>query len=272
MKLLTLFIGFCSLGLAQAPTPADRAGCQDSRVLSRLPGCWILRCTKSEYNGAEVPVSLKAPQKKHLEGAYEQIAYSCPKTASGVQIWREAQSAFRQAGFTQIYENNYGNTRLDVTVQKGSQWAHVYSETGGYTLTAVKVKEIEGSMQANAAGWVEQINQTGRVSIYGINFDTGKATIRPDSEPVLNEMLAMLQKQPDWNMLVAGHTDNVGADAVNIPLSQQRAASVIAWLAAKGVDKGRLIPAGFGSRKPLSDNATEDGRAKNRRVDLIKLY
>jgi outer membrane protein OmpA-like peptidoglycan-associated protein len=127
-------------------------------------------------------------------------------------------------------------------------------------------------MQANAASWAEQMNQNGKVSIYGINFDTGKATIRVDSEPVLNELLVLLQKQPDWAILVAGHTDNVGTDAVNVPLSQQRAAAVIAWLGAKGIDKGRLVAAGFGPRKPLADNSAEDGRAKNRRVDLIKLY
>ena len=128
-------------------------------------------------------------------------------------------------------------------------------------------------MQANtAAGWGEQINQTGRATIYGINFDNGKATIRPNSEPVLKELLDLLQKQQDWSLMVAGHTDNVGADGVNVPLSQQRAEAVITWLSAKGVDRSRLIPAGFGSKKPLADNGTEDGRAKNRRVDLVKVY
>ena len=72
--------------------------------------------------------------------------------------------------------------------------------------------------------------------------------------------------------MVAGHTDNIGTDSLNIPLSQQRAEAVIAWLSAKGVDRWRLIPAGFGSRKPLADNGTDEGRAKNRRVDLVKIY
>jgi OmpA-OmpF porin, OOP family len=266
-----LLLCSCSLAFAQAP-PKDRAGCEDSKILTRLPGCWIARCNVSDFNGADLRVSKTQPQNKHLEGAYEQIAYTCPKTSSGVQIWREGQAAFRKAGFTQVFEDNYGNVRLTVTVQKGPQWAQLYAENATYTLTTVKVKEIEGSMQANAAGWAEQMSQTGRVSIYGINFDTGKATIRPDSEPVLNEVLALLQKQPDWDILIAGHTDNVGTVAVNLPLSQQRAAAVVAWLGAKGIDKARLTASGFGARKPLADNGTEDGRAKNRRVDLVKLY
>jgi OOP family OmpA-OmpF porin len=271
MKPILILLVFGSLAAAQ-PVPKDRAGCQDSAVLTRLPDCVINRCNVMSYNGAEMRVSDKAPMNKHLEGAYEQLQYLCPKTSSGVQIWREAQDAFRKAGYKQIYENNYGNVRLQVTVQKGAQWANLYAEQGNYTLTTVKEKDIDHSLEANAEGWAEQINQSGKVSIYGINFDTGKATIRPDSEPVLKEVLALLQKQPDWHMVVAGHTDNVGSDAVNLPLSKQRAEAVIAWMGAKGVDKSRLTAAGLGARKPLEDNSTEDGRAKNRRVDLVKLY
>jgi outer membrane protein OmpA-like peptidoglycan-associated protein len=89
---------------------------------------------------------------------------------------------------------------------------------------------------------------------------------------VLAEVVKLLQKQPDWYLMVAGHTDNAGTDAINVPLSQQRSQAVIAWLGAKGIDKARLTAAGFGPRKPLADNGSEDGRAKNRRVDLIKLY
>jgi OOP family OmpA-OmpF porin len=141
-----------------------------------------------------------------------------------------------------------------------------------YDLTAVKQKQMEQTMTANADGWAEQVNQTGRVTVYGINFDTGKATIRPDSEPALSEMAKMLQANASWAMLVAGHTDNVGAKEMNLALSRQRAESVIAWLAGRGVDKARLVPAGFGDTRPIAQNNDEEGRQKNRRVDLVKLY
>jgi OmpA-OmpF porin, OOP family len=139
-------------------------------------------------------------------------------------------------------------------------------------MTAVRTKQMEQAMKAGAEGWAEQINQTGRVSIYGINFDTGKATIRLDSEKVLAELVTLLQKQPEWALLIAGHTDNAGTDAVNLPLSRQRAESVIAWLGANGIDKSRLVSAGFGSNRPVADNASDEGKAKNRRVDLVKIY
>jgi outer membrane protein OmpA-like peptidoglycan-associated protein len=73
-------------------------------------------------------------------------------------------------------------------------------------------------------------------------------------------------------MVVAGHTHNVGAAEMNLALSRQRAKSVIAWLTARGVDKARLVPAGFGDTRPVTPNADEAGRQKNRRVDLIKPY
>jgi outer membrane protein OmpA-like peptidoglycan-associated protein len=185
---------------------------------------------------------------------------------------RTAENAFKAAGFKIVFTDRYFTTRFYVTAQKGPQWAYVAADGNSYELYTVKAKEMEQAMKADAEGWTQQINQTGRVSVYGINFDTAKATIRPESEQVLNELLNLLQKQPEWALVVAGHTDNTGSDAINVPLSRQRAESVIGWLTAKGIDKSRLVPAGFGASKPIADNTTEDGKAKNRRVDLVKLY
>jgi outer membrane protein OmpA-like peptidoglycan-associated protein len=237
-----------------------------------MPGCVIARCRVADFVVANLPISKTAPRQKAVEGAYEQIVYNCGATTSGLEISRNVENAMTQAGFKIAFKDAYFTSRFDVTGQKGPQWLHVHAEKSIYFLTAVKVKEMEQAMKANAEGWAEQMNQSGRVSIYGINFDTAKATIRPDSEPVLNEVATLLQRQPDWYLMIAGHTDNVGTDAVNVPLSRQRAEAVIAWLGAKGIDKGRLTAAGFGSKKPLEDNSTDDGKAKNRRVDLIKLY
>ena len=251
----------------------DRAGCQDPKALSRLPGCWIDRCRTAPYEQAKLETARTGPQRTTaVEGEFEEVHYTCPPETAGVQIFKNAEGALRQAGYEVVFTNTYATTRYWVTGRKGPQWVGVYAERANYTVTAVKTKELEQEMQANAEGWAQQINQTGRVSIYGITFDTAKATIRPDSEKVLNEVAALLQKETGWDMLVAGHTDNVGTDAVNVPLSRQRAEAVITWLAAKGIDKARLTAAGFGSRRPLAENTDEEGRAKNRRVDLIKLY
>lgn len=104
-----------------------------------------------------------------------------------------------------------------------------------------------------------------------INFDTDKATIRPESGPTIAEVLTLLQQNPQLRLAVQGHTDNVGTAPHNQQLSTARARAVVAELTKAKIDTSRLKAAGFGQSKPLADNTTEQGRAKNRRVELVKL-
>ena len=120
----------------------------------------------------------------------------------------------------------------------------------------------------DTAALEKSIAQTGTATLYGIHFDTGSSKLRPDSMPALQAVLDLIKRQPGANWVIAGHTDNEGSDATNIPLSQARAASVIAWLSAHGVDASHLQPRGFGASRPVADNATTNGRALNRRVEL----
>jgi outer membrane protein OmpA-like peptidoglycan-associated protein len=115
----------------------------------------------------------------------------------------------------------------------------------------------------------KEIDARGRVALY-INFDTDKATLRPDAQPVIEEINKLLSADPALKLSIEGHTDNTGAPAHNQQLSTARARSVLGALVGLGVDPARLQSKGFGQDKPLADNATEDGRAKNRRVELVK--
>ncbi len=110
----------------------------------------------------------------------------------------------------------------------------------------------------------------GRARVYGILFDLDSATIRPESKPVLDDVLAVLKGEPGWKVTIEGHTDSTGSDSHNLELSQKRADSVKAYLVAGGIDAGRLGTKGFGESKPVADNATELGRAQNRRVELVR--
>jgi outer membrane protein OmpA-like peptidoglycan-associated protein len=112
------------------------------------------------------------------------------------------------------------------------------------------------------------IAQTGSAAIYGIHFDTDSAKLRSDSLPALNAILGLVNNHPDSRWIIAGHTDNQGSAVHNQPLSEQRASAVIAWLSQHGVPAGRLAPQGFGSTRPVADNATGSGRALNRRVEV----
>lgn len=114
------------------------------------------------------------------------------------------------------------------------------------------------------------LSSTGRARVYGILFDLDSATIRPESKPVLDEVVNSLKAQSDWRLTIEGHTDSTGSAEHNRVLSQQRADAVKAYLVAAGIDFARLQTAGLGSSQPVADNATELGRSQNRRVELVR--
>jgi len=112
------------------------------------------------------------------------------------------------------------------------------------------------------------LNSNCHVAIYGVLFDFNKSTLQPASDPVLQQILDLLKKNPTQKIEIQGHTDNVGADAYNQTLSEARAKAIAAWLTQHGIAAGRLTSRGFGKTKPIADNATDTGRAKNRRVEI----
>lgn len=101
-----------------------------------------------------------------------------------------------------------------------------------------------------------------------LNFDFGKATLQPGAEPVLDELVAYLNRKEDERIEIGGHTDNVGQPASNLKLSQERANTVMNYLVSKGIDAGRLVAKGYGMTQPVESNKTEDGRAANRRTEV----
>ena len=113
------------------------------------------------------------------------------------------------------------------------------------------------------------LDAEGHVALY-VNFDFNKAEIRPDSRPLIDEVVKLLRGNPGLSLTVEGHTDNVGAPDYNRRLSESRAMAVAAAVTAQGIDARRLRPADLGQEKPIADNGTEEGRARNRRVELVK--
>jgi SH3 domain-containing YSC84-like protein 1 len=114
------------------------------------------------------------------------------------------------------------------------------------------------------------LRATGRATLSNVRFETGKAEITPDSETALNEVVTSLKEHADWKIRVEGYTDNVGSKEANLKLSTERAEAVANWLASHGVDRDRLSSKGFGEAHPVTSNSTEEGRAKNRRVELVR--
>jgi outer membrane protein OmpA-like peptidoglycan-associated protein len=121
----------------------------------------------------------------------------------------------------------------------------------------------------DAAAMKQAIDKDGRVALH-VNFDVDKATLRPDAQPVVEEIGKLLAADPALQLSIEGHTDDTGNAAHNRELSIARARSVLGALVGLGVDPSRLQSTGYGQEKPLADNATEAGRAENRRVELVK--
>jgi OmpA-OmpF porin, OOP family len=148
-------------------------------------------------------------------------------------------------------------------------WVEVVPHNDGadYTLTLIE----KGTMKqgVTAGDMLKALTAEGHVALY-LNFDTGKALIKPESYPIIEQIAAMMKNSPDLNLSVEGHTDTIGDPQENQTLSEERARAVVSAIAQKGVDASRLTAVGFGQNKPVADNTSEEGRAKNRRVELVK--
>jgi len=114
------------------------------------------------------------------------------------------------------------------------------------------------------------LDTDGRIVTHGILFDTGKATLKPESLPTLKQILGLLHDDPGLKFFIEGHTDNQGGRGINQPLSENRAAAVMSWLEGKGIEGSRLKATGFGDSKPIDSNKTAEGRANNRRVEFVR--
>jgi outer membrane protein OmpA-like peptidoglycan-associated protein len=117
---------------------------------------------------------------------------------------------------------------------------------------------------------LDAIDRTGKATVY-INFDTASSKIRPDSEPVIDTIFAMLQERPEMKLSIEGHTDGDGTAEGNQKLSEERAQAVQTALVGRGIVAARLRSKGHGMSMPVVDNTTEEGKAKNRRVELVKM-
>jgi OmpA-OmpF porin, OOP family len=136
-------------------------------------------------------------------------------------------------------------------------------------LTVVQIAGLENKM-VDAAAMAKGLGENGHIALYGIYFDTDKAVIKPESRPTLDEIAKLLTGQPRLNVIIVGHTDSQGSFDYNMNLSRQRAEAVAAALVhTYKIAKARLRTAGVGLLAPVGSNATDEGRALNRRVELV---
>lgn len=244
--------------------PKDAEGCKDSPLITRFPGSIINSCDNKEYEQADLP--LADGNMKHVEGEYHYWDIATREGTSEIQVFRNFQTAIKNAGFTIDFTSSPGQ----IVAHKGVTWIFIDNRGTYYYQTIVTEKAMQQEVTADASSLSGEIEKSGHVAVYGIHFDTGKATIQADSEAVLGEIVKLMQQDADLKLRVEGHTDNQGTAAANLALSERRAQAVVAWLTAHQVSAARLSAKGLGQTQPVADNSTADGRTKNRRVELVK--
>ena len=151
-------------------------------------------------------------------------------------------------------------------------WAQVYCNgwTGLYQLYIVEEKGFKKKLTFGAEEIKKQLDEKGHVAIYGILFDVDKASLKPESTKSLQEIVKLMRNYPGLKIEIQGHTDNQGSVDYNKDLSQRRAQTVKTYLITNGIDDSRLAAIGYGFSQPVASNDTQEGRGKNRRVELVK--
>jgi outer membrane protein OmpA-like peptidoglycan-associated protein len=301
VAMLSATLGLSGPLLAQE----DIEGAQDHPLLSRFPGSVIIRQRPAEFDefliqlGAATGVD-EFSSSQRIEGKVSRLTYEMPKGHSTLEVVKSYEQALKVAGFEIVFscaldacgqhlhfqnlerpfiiskEHRYLAARADLPNGRTYVTVRVYttSRQNPPVRAMVGVAEVraleEDLITVDAAAMARSIRRTGRVAVYGVYFDTDMAVIQAGSEPTLREMATLLRDNQDLNVYIVGHTDNVGTLDYNMDLSLRRAEAVVeALVKDHGVGSGRLVARGVGPLAPVASNEAEEGRARNRRVELV---
>lgn len=265
---------------------------QGHPLFTLMPGHVISQCERSRFELRRFPVgSLNAQGKaqlKAVEGEYWKVEFALKEGVtkpSGLQVQRNFQNAARRAGGSvEGSDPEWCTLELDASFREGNPctdygttlrinrggrefWAFVGNTDEGYKMYVLAVGQMAQDISVNQLA--EKLVKEGFLTLY-VNFDTGKATIKPDSEKTQADAAGALKAAPTLKVEVGGHTDNVGSPKDNEKLSADRAQAVMAELVKRGVAANRLTAKGYGQNVLVADNRSEEGRARNRRVELVK--
>jgi outer membrane protein OmpA-like peptidoglycan-associated protein len=259
------------LGAATAYAQKDVTGSKDHPLFSRMPGFYIAAYEENEFGAHGFRDA--AFQEVRVEGRYFMIGYEPlpgAKEPSTLQIHRNYENAIKAVGGAVLFSNDeYSYMKLS---RDGKEiWAELTAYGPRPNLIIVEKQGMKQEVVASADAFSKDIKRTGHAAVYGIHFDTGKSVIKPESAAALGEIAKLLKAEAALKVHVVGHTDDVGAFEANMTLSLDRANAVVRELATRhGIAAARLKASGVGPLAPVSSNRTDEGKAKNRRVELVE--
>lgn len=276
MLILILFLFTKTFAFSQE----DAEGSKDCPYFSRMPNYYIWETGSREFdahqffNGKEL-VTVEGKLCGNRYDVKEGI-----RPASELQIARNYANAVKSLGGTVLFDGVCEDDRCGVKaghryvigkITKGDKelWIEVclYEKSASYDLNVIEKEAMR--QVVTASDMLAALKTEGHIALY-INFDINKAIIKAESKPIIDQIVQMMKEDPSLKISIEGHTDSTGNPQSNKLLSGQRAKAVFDALVQQGIDAKRMSTVGWGQEKPIADNSTEEGRAKNRRVELVK--
>ena len=272
-RLIFLFFGLVLIAPVATFAEPDADGCKDHPLFTRMKNYYIVQCEK-KYDqpiimideDPDSPKNLKPEgDKTFIKYQYEDSAGTAP---SYLQIRRNYQNAAKalQAKIL-VDRERYTGMQIDKSGGRIFIGLELFNDGRTINLTILEQKAMEQEITANDM-W-QTLQKDGFMSLY-INFDTNKATIKPESAGIIDQIIELMKSQPGLKLSIEGHTDSQGSPESNKSLSLNRSKALIKAVSEGGIDASRMSAVGWGQEKPVADNRTEEGRAKNRRVEIVK--
>jgi outer membrane protein OmpA-like peptidoglycan-associated protein len=271
--------------IAFIPLAATAAPLTDHPLLPRLAGFDVVESGSGdgfdaiELKDFHIKGRIEAKLPFSLQGRVTRRAYATrTPTRTNLQIYQNYETALLKAGAVQLNsgftrsadEVRLGHHIFRLPAKAGQAPVHVLLYVNSPELYVLTVIEPAAAPQEIQVGELQdQLKSTGWATLY-VEFDTGKSDLRPEAQGAIRAIVELMRQSAQLRISVDGHTDNVGDPVSNRKLSQARAQSVMAAVVAQGVPASRLSAKGFGPDVPIADNRLEAGRAKNRRVELMR--
>ena len=227
--------------------------------LAPLPG-WQFRSSVADSDPFRVSITGAAEPELVAPSSIVKTYRQPPDGMSNSLFHAAYHDALIKAGWTILYDHQDVSFTAHYTQNGRNLWATLYKSE----FNEIRVADA-GAVNKDMGN---DLKSNCHVAIYGVLFDFNKSTLQPASDPVLQQILELLKKNSAQKIEVQGHTDNVGVDAYNQTLSEACAKAIVTWLTQHGISADRLTARGFGKTRPVADNATDTGRAKNRRVEI----
>jgi OOP family OmpA-OmpF porin len=271
-KIVVILFVLSVASFAFAQNEADVKGSQDHPLFTRMPGYYISNYEVNEFDRYTSPY-LSGPD-ENWEGKVTKLGYSVKtgeKQASMLQIGRNYENALNKiSGKILVNEGRVVEGKIEKNGVLTYVHIEAFNDGRDYSVVIVEKGTMKQDVVADAAALSASIAASGKAAVYGIYFDTDKAAVKPESTPALDEIVKLLKQNSGLTLYVVGHTDNAGGLERNLKLSADRADAVMKALAGRGIAAFRLKGAGVGPYCPVASNRSEEGKAKNRRVELVE--